>query len=98
MGAAATRVIGQSAVRDRFEGRAMAEVMSLIFMVFMAIPVLAPSIGQLLMFTGHWEMIFLFMAALAAVVTVWAYFRLGESLAEDKRRPLHPKVIAQGFG
>lgn len=98
MGAAATRVVGQSAVRDRFSGRAMAEVMSLIFMVFMAIPVIAPSIGQLLLFTGHWEMIFLFMAGLAAAITVWAYLRLAESLTEDNRRPLHPRVIAEGFG
>jgi DHA1 family bicyclomycin/chloramphenicol resistance-like MFS transporter len=98
VGAAATRVVGQSAVRDRFSGRAMAEVMSLIFMVFMAIPVVAPSIGQLLLFTGHWEWIFLFMALLATAISIWAYLRLGESLTEENRRPLHPRVIAQGFG
>lgn len=98
MGAAATRVVGQSAVRDRFSGRTMAEVMSLIFMVFMAIPVIAPSVGQLLLFTGHWQMIFLFMAGLAALIAIWAYFRLAESLTEENRRPLHPRVIAEGFG
>lgn len=98
VGAASTRVVGQSAVRDRFAGRAMAEVMSLIFMVFMAVPVLAPSIGQLLLFTGHWEMIFLFMAGLATLIAIWAYLRLAESLTEENRRPLHPRVIAQGFG
>ena len=97
VGAAATRVVGQSAVRDRFEGRAMAEVMSLIFMVFMAIPIVAPSIGQLLLFSGHWQWIFLFMAGLASVIAVWAYLRLGESLTEERRRPLHPHVIAEGF-
>ena len=97
VGAAATRVVGQSAVRDRFSGRAMAEVMSLIFMVFMAIPVVAPSIGQLLLFTGHWEWIFLFMAGLAFVIAIWAYLRLGESLTEENRRPLHPRVVAEGF-
>lgn len=98
MGAAATRVVGQSAVRDRFSGRTMAEVMSLIFMVFMAIPVIAPSVGQLLLFSGHWQLIFLFMAGLAAVIALWAYFRLAESLTEENRRPLHPRVIAEGFG
>jgi DHA1 family bicyclomycin/chloramphenicol resistance-like MFS transporter len=97
IGAAATRVVGQSAVRDRFSGRAMGEVMSLIFMVFMVIPVIAPAIGQLLLFSGHWELIFLFMAGLAAVVALWAYLRLKESLAVEARRPLHPHVIAQGF-
>jgi len=97
VGAAATRVVGQSAVRDRFSGRAMGEVMSLIFMVFMVIPVIAPAIGQVLLFSGHWELIFLFMAALAAVVALWAFLRLKESLALEARRPLHPRVVAQGF-
>ncbi|TIW75913.1 MAG: multidrug effflux MFS transporter, partial [Mesorhizobium sp.] len=56
IGAAATRVIAVSIVRDTFEGRRMAEVMSLIFMVFMAIPVIAPGIGQFVMLfaTWHW--------------------------------------------
>ena len=97
IGAAATRVVGQSAVRDRFSGRAMGEVMSLIFMVFMVIPVIAPAIGQVLLFSGHWELIFLFMAALATIIGLWAFFRLKESLAVEARRPLHPRVVAQGF-
>lgn len=48
LGAAATRVIAVSVVRDTHGGRAMAEVMSLVFMVFMVIPVIAPSIGQVI--------------------------------------------------
>jgi DHA1 family bicyclomycin/chloramphenicol resistance-like MFS transporter len=98
LGAASTRVISQSVVRDRFEGRAMAEVMSLIFMVFMVIPVFAPTIGQLILFSGHWQMIFLFMAGLALVITLWAFFRMEETLKPENRRPLHARVIAQGFG
>jgi MFS transporter, DHA1 family, multidrug resistance protein len=97
-GASATRVVAQSAVRDRFSGRAMGEVMSLIFMVFMAVPVVAPSIGQLLLFSGHWQMIFLFMAGLATAIAIWAYLRLAESLTDENRRPLHPRVVAEGFG
>ncbi len=97
LGAAATRVIAQSVVRDRFEGRGMAEVMSLVFMVFMIIPILAPSIGQLLLFTGHWEMIFLFMSGLAAVIGLWAWFRLDETLTDAKRRALTPQVVIEGF-
>ncbi|EAU42197.1 bicyclomycin resistance protein, partial [Fulvimarina pelagi HTCC2506] len=46
VGAAATRVIAISVVRDTFDGRKMASVMSLVMMVFMAIPVVAPNIGQ----------------------------------------------------
>ena len=59
MGAAATRVIAVSVVRDTFGGRQMAEVMSLVFMVFMVIPVIAPSIGQLVILFAEWQAIFL---------------------------------------
>ena len=44
--AAVTRVLVIAMVRDLFEGEAMARVMSLVFMTFMLIPVLAPNIGQ----------------------------------------------------
>lgn len=97
LGAASTRVVAQSVVRDRFEGRMMAEVMSLIFMVFMVVPVFAPSIGQLLLFSGHWQMIFLFMAVLAAIIQIWTYLRMDETLKPENRRPLRPAVIAEGF-
>ena len=46
LGAAGTRVIATSMVRDLYSGRAMAEVMSLTFMVFMAIPIIAPGIAR----------------------------------------------------
>ena len=55
LGAASTRVIATSVVRDRFSGREMAEVMSLTFKVFMAIPNNAPGIGQVLLLTGPWH-------------------------------------------
>lgn len=97
IGAAATRVVATSTVRDRFSGRAMAEVMSLTFMVFMAIPIVAPGIGQVLLLTGPWQMIFLFMAGLAAVIGLWGYFRLPETLTEENRRPLSFSGVAQGF-
>ena len=44
--AAVTRVLVVAMVRDLFEAEAMARVMSLVFMVFMLVPVLAPNIGQ----------------------------------------------------
>src|SRR5262245_9260954 len=58
IGAAATRVIAVSFIRDVFGGRRMAEVMSLVFMVFMIIPVIAPGVGQLIMLFSEWHMIF----------------------------------------
>lgn len=97
MGAAGTRVIATSIVRDMYSGRAMAEVMSLTFMVFMAIPIIAPSIGQVLLLTGPWQTIFLFMGGLAAVFGLWAFIRLPETLALGNRRELTLRTILGGF-
>ena len=97
MGAASVRVIATAVVRDRYRGREMAEVMSLTFMVFMAIPVLAPGIGQVLLLTGPWQMIFLFMGVLAFVFWLWTYIRLPETLPVERRRPLSLRAITTGF-
>ena len=64
----------------------MAEVMSLIFMVFMVIPVVAPGLGQVVMLFADWHMIFVFMALIALVVTIWAAVRLPETLHPEYRR------------
>jgi len=97
VGASATRVIANSVVRDRFTGRAMAEVMSLIFMVFMAVPVIAPGLGQLLLLVSPWPALFVFMAALAAVFGLWALLRLPETLDPARRRPLTVAAVTGGF-
>ena len=55
--AAVTRVLVVAMIRDLFDGEAMARMMSLVFMVFMVVPVLAPSIGQLVLLFGPWRLI-----------------------------------------
>jgi DHA1 family bicyclomycin/chloramphenicol resistance-like MFS transporter len=71
--------------------------MSLTFMVFMVIPIIAPGIGQVILLTGPWHYIFLFMSGLAAVIWLWAWFRLPETLHPEYRRKLSLGVIADGF-
>lgn len=97
LGAAATRVIAVSIVRDTFGGRAMAEVMSLIFMVFMVIPVIAPGAGQVLLLAFDWPAIFVFMGIIGFVFTFWTWARLPETLKDEYRRPLRASVILDGF-
>jgi DHA1 family bicyclomycin/chloramphenicol resistance-like MFS transporter len=96
-GAAATRVIAVSMVRDVFDGRRMAEVMSLIFMVFMAVPVVAPGIGQVIMLFATWHYIFVFMAVGALAISIWTLWRLPETLAPENRRPFTASAVLGGF-
>ena len=97
LGSAATRVITISIVRDVFGGRLMAEVMSLIMMVFMIVPVIAPGSGQIIMLVSTWHMIFVFIGTMATLVGIWMYFRLPETLKPENVRPLTVRSVASGF-
>ena len=97
MGAAGTRVIATAVVRDKFSGREMAEIMALTFMVFMAIPIIAPGIGQIILLTGPWQNIFLFMGGLALVISLWGFFRLPETMHPEYRRALSFGSVVDGF-
>ena len=85
--AAASRVLAVSIVRDCYSGRKMARVMSLAFIVFLAVPVLAPSVGQLVMLVLPWRAIFVALALFGAIVCVWAWRRLPETLHAEDRTP-----------
>jgi DHA1 family bicyclomycin/chloramphenicol resistance-like MFS transporter len=98
MGSAATRVVSQSIIRDLFKGSAMAEVLSLVLLVFMIVPLIAPSVGQVILLTGDWHNIFWFMALMGAITLVWAFVRLPETLHPDNRRALTMASIFNGFG
>ena len=96
--AAVTRVLVVAMVRDLFQGEAMARVMSLVFMVFMVIPVLAPSIGQFILLFGSWRTIFLILAGYGLTMLIWSSFRLPETLHPEYRRSLDLRDIASAIG
>src|SRR4051794_17111786 len=87
--AAVTRVLVIAMVRDLFEAEAMARVMSLVFMTFMLVPVLAPNIGQLILLFASWRAIFVVIAVYALIMLVWSSLRLPETLHPEFRRPLN---------
>lgn len=79
--AAATRVVTVAIVRDCYSGRAMARAMSLVSLVFMIAPVLAPALGQFILTFGTWRLTFEIIAALSVVVLIWFWLRMPETLA-----------------
>ena len=96
--AAAIRVGILSAVRDRYEGAAMSEIMSVAMSIFLLVPILMPGAGQLILLAGPWQLIFVVMGALGLIIGTWAFLRLPESLAAANRRPLDLRSVAQAFG
>ena len=95
--AAVTRVLVIAMVRDLFEAEAMARVMSLVFMTFMLVPVLAPNIGQAILLVASWRAIFLVLAAYALTMLSWSWWRLPETLHPEYRRSLNPREMVNAI-
>lgn len=97
VGAAATRVLSVSIVRDCYSGRQMARVMSLSFIVFLAVPIIAPSIGQAIVLVAPWPWIFGVLAIFGLAVIAWAALKLPETLHPEDRVPLTPGPVLAAF-
>ena len=97
VGAAATRVLSVSIVRDCYSGRQMAKVMSLSFIVFLAVPIIAPSVGQAIVLVAPWPWIFLVLAIFGLLVIAWAAIKLPETLHPQDRVPLEITPVLAAF-
>ena len=93
--AAATRVLVVSMVRDRFQGAMMARVMSMTFVVFMLVPVLAPSVGQGILLFASWRAIFWAFAIWGVAMLAWSWLRLPETLDPANRRAISVAAIGE---
>jgi DHA1 family bicyclomycin/chloramphenicol resistance-like MFS transporter len=91
--AAACVTVTRSVVRDLYSGRQMARVLSLTFVVFLTVPILAPSLGQLILFIAPWRFIFVVFAVFAALVATWGALRLPETLHPEYRMTLTRKHV-----
>src|SRR6185295_18438584 len=99
MGASAggSRVIAVSAARDLYVGREMAKVMSLVMMVFMSAPIIAPYLGQLMLKVADWHGIFWALGAFGIIMFVWVLTRMPETLPPERRVPLNVPTMLTNY-
>lgn len=97
LGTAATRVIATSIVRDCYAGRRMASVMSLAMMVFIAVPVIAPSFGQAVMLVTQWRGIFMILMVYGVLALAWSAFRMPETLPLSERKSIAIRTILRSY-
>jgi MFS transporter, DHA1 family, multidrug resistance protein len=95
-GAAAPRIVSTSLIRDGYEGRAMARIMSFIMSVFILVPAIAPSIGQGVIMILPWRYTFVVLLAIAVVAAMWFGIRQPETLARENRRVLSVSNLVSG--
>ncbi len=104
IGAAAGRVVAFAILRDTLDGDRMARMMSFMMAVFILVPVVAPSVGALIVQIAPWQVIF-WVAAIAGIAVLAWSTRLAESLAPADRRsgviatvPVTARRMAGDFG
>lgn len=97
LGAGGPRIVAIAVVRDLYEGRPMARILSLVMTVFMLVPMFAPLLGQWTEALGGWRAIFGLYLAMAAVAGGWYLLAVPETLDPAQRRPLSPRPVIAAF-
>lgn len=97
LGVAGPYISAISIVRDKYAGNEMARIMSLVMMIFIMVPAIAPSLGQAVLLVSSWRYIFVLYVVYASIIGVWIFLRLEETLPADNRIPFTRKGFIEGF-
>ena len=90
-------VVPNAIIRDQYEGDRMARLMSLVSAVFIAVPVIAPSLGQAVLLFAGWRWIFVGLALMGVLAAAWVYTRLPETLDPANRQNIDVPVIVRNM-
>ena len=96
-GTAACRVVSGAMIRDQFVGVEMGRIMSLIMMVFIIVPALAPLLGQIILIYGEWHDIFSILIIMSLLGLLMLIFRQEETLEISKRNNFSFTTIGNGI-
>ncbi|MCB9077106.1 MAG: multidrug effflux MFS transporter [Anaerolineaceae bacterium] len=94
VGAAGPRIVSMALIRDQYQGRDMARVMSFVMAVFILVPAVGPLFGQTILLMAHWRAIFAVFLIMALIAVTWFAIRQPETLPPDRRRPFSLYRIA----
>ena len=86
LGAAAAAVIAMAVVRDLFVGLAAAKLFSRLMLVMGAAPILAPTLGGIVLGWTEWRGVFVALAVIAVAILGVAALALPETLPSARRR------------
>lgn len=96
IGLASPRTMSISMVRDSYHGDFMAKILSIVVMVFILVPVIAPTLGQFLLNYYDWKAIFYVNLGFGLLVMIWFWLRQEETLPKAKRIKLSSHLFWDG--
>ncbi|MEU7873648.1 multidrug effflux MFS transporter [Dactylosporangium sp. NPDC049140] len=86
LGAAAASVVAMAVVRDLFNGLAAARLLSRLMLVVGVAPILAPTVGGLVLRLTQWRGVFVVLAVAGLAILAATAFALPETLPAERRR------------
>jgi len=96
IGLSSPRTLSIAIVRDSYSGNYMAKILSVVVMVFILVPVIAPTLGQFLLNFYNWESIFYVNLIYGVLVMLWFWKRQPETLAIEKRIHFSYRIFIDG--
>ena len=93
----APRTIAVAMVRDRYSGDQMARILSFVTVIFILVPIIAPSMGKLIMDGFGWKAIFHVQVFFSLIVAFWFWKRQPETLVPEKRTSFRMGVFIKGY-
>ncbi len=96
-GAGAVGILPRAIVRDLFDMRESRLFLTAIAQVNGIAPVVAPTLGALILYVAPWRAIYLTLAAIGVVLLALGLFRFRESQPEGARQSLRPSVVAANY-
>lgn len=97
IGLSSPRSLSISMIRDEFSGDYMAKIISIVVMFFILIPVIAPTLGQFLIYLFNWESIFYFNLIFGFIIMIWFWLRQPETLEKEKRIKFSSHLFVDGL-
>ena len=97
LGVSAPRTVTMALIRDLYSGRKMAQVMSLAMAIFVLVPALAPSLGQILFINFGWRSIYIAFIFFALLGLIWLNLRQPETLPVSERKKLKANEYFDAF-
>lgn len=97
LGAAGPRTAIVALIRDQYDGRAMARIMSAIMTVFIFVPAIAPALGQIVLLKATWRAIFSVLMIQGLIAVIWFTIRQPETLTVKNRIPFSGRRILKGL-
>ncbi|MEM8847593.1 MAG: multidrug effflux MFS transporter [Bacteroidota bacterium] len=97
IGLSVARSIAISIIRDTYSGDLMARVMSFVTAFFILVPVVAPSIGKIILEIANWQAIFYVQLVCTLIVGIWFWKRQPETLKPEYKIPFSGTVFIDGL-